>query len=62
MLLDNLTVVGGRATRGGGFGGQGLLHLSFQDVVFRNNSASLEGGGLYCEECARLYLGYPGSC
>ena len=53
-------VRGGKAKRGGGFGGQGLLHLSFQDSHFEANEATEEGGAIYCEECVRLNMGYPG--
>lgn len=58
--MVNVTMVGGTAARGGAFGGEGLLQLGFQEVKLKDNFATEEGGAMYCADCARMYMGYPG--
>ena len=47
-IIEGFTVVGGYANRGGGAYLQGASP-TFLNVIFRNNVAEIDGGGMYCD-------------
>lgn len=59
--FDGLVVKGCKAHRGGGLGGDGMLQIRLANSTFEGNVAERGGGGaIYCTNCLRLYVGFPG--
>ena len=58
--LEGVTLKGGTAAFGGGVGGEGMLNLRLKASDLMENVATAMGGSIYCRDCGRVYIGYPG--